>query len=590
MAVQTIMSNDLFDQNEAVKNELEKLKVTNTLINDRLQTSLDGLKKLQVSHNLLISNSEMKDQELTAVMKERDTLKIDLQNKTRGHEQASAQVNKLKKENRKIETDILEITTKLNTKVAENDELKKKIEAHIEFAQLVNNDDQPNISVNTALQVSIDKLQKENSGLQEEIKHLQGTECEKLKRKNKEIASLKDSNVVLSETIKDINEKLTDSIDKLRISKATQEHELLLNDILSKQVEQKDQQIKQFEQELEGRCEEISFNAQQMSILKEQIEQYKMKYQEVEEGRSSQDIDKDTLEDSRPILYVEDSPYFVLDEYETPSEHSVATVESSHFDRQQLSNGVASLQRNDPTSSNEGEGQKVSLPSLVRRGEICENAFLYGPNQCQIETCTKFHELNFTKVRRGVCFKEFHRAGSCPRGKKCLFCHEIPDCLRQDAWMCESVEKQMKRAEQKKSDRENKNRESATGNKMAKQNISGISLSERNEQDQVKITSKIANQKNNKAGRKQQSPQDESGNSSTNSSRKDISRRHSKSFRDHQPQQQTSQAAPSSNPQYVVPLEQQHFLQLIRSMIQEQIPLFIPQLVQPQMQQANMAY
>ena len=56
-----------------------------------------------------------------------------------------------------------------------------------------------------------------------------------------------------------------------------------------------------------------------------------------------------------------------------------------------------------------------------------------------------------------------------------------------------------------------------------------------------------------------------------------------------QPQQQFPQPAPSMDPQYVVPLEQQHFLNLIRSMIQEQIQLFMPPLLQPQMHQVNLA-
>ena len=45
-----------------------------------------------MNHNLLASESVKKDEELSAVKNERDKIKVDLQNKTRGHEMACAQV------------------------------------------------------------------------------------------------------------------------------------------------------------------------------------------------------------------------------------------------------------------------------------------------------------------------------------------------------------------------------------------------------------------------------------------------------------------------------------------------------------------
>ena len=54
---------------------------------------------------------------------------------------------------------------------------------------------------------------------------------------------------------------------------------------------------------------------------------------------------------------------------------------------------------------------------------------------------------------------------------------------------------------------------------------------------------------------------------------------------------QPQQAAPTQPPQYVTPIEHQHFLQMIRTMIQQQIPQFLmpinQQLQQPTYYQQN---
>ena len=65
-------------------------------------------------------------------------------------------------------------------------------------------------------------------------------------------------------------------------------------------------------------------------------------------------------------------------------------------------------------------------------GDVCVNAFKAGKNVCQA-TCSLKHDLDFSKIKRGVCFFEFARKGSCKRSAaECWFTHEIPEVLRTD--------------------------------------------------------------------------------------------------------------------------------------------------------------
>ena len=157
--------------------------------------------------------------------------------------------------------------------------------------------------------------------------------------------------------------------------------------------------------------------------------------------------------------------------------------------------------------------------------------------------CGKNHNLNFKKISRGVCFREFHTAGSCNRGNRCLFSHEIPERLRTDPWMQNDVEKAKKHAEKKRKEREQMKAEPhSSGNYQRNPNITPII------------------------------------------NRRTMPRRNSMNNNNpvNQPaQQQTWGQSPIVNQQHPVPeyvaatQQQQSFLHLIRAMIQEQIPQYL---------------
>ena len=61
--------------------------------------------------------------------------------------------------------------------------------------------------------------------------------------------------------------------------------------------------------------------------------------------------------------------------------------------------------------------------------EPCSNAFFN--KECN-SSCPLNHNLNQEKIKKGVCFHEFKKKGSCRRKQECWFSHEIPSNLRVD--------------------------------------------------------------------------------------------------------------------------------------------------------------
>ena len=105
----------------------------------------------------------------------------------------------------------------------QNQDLRRQIEAHLELKGILNNDECPDNqedldSTKATLQRSIKQLQNENSNLQAQTEILKSSESEKLKKNVKEINSLKHSNLVMSETVKDYTKQVQDLTQKLQIS------------------------------------------------------------------------------------------------------------------------------------------------------------------------------------------------------------------------------------------------------------------------------------------------------------------------------------------------------------------------------------
>ena len=60
--------------------------------------------------------------------------------------------------------------------------------------------------------------------------------------------------------------------------------------------------------------------------------------------------------------------------------------------------------------------------------DVCEKAYWNGPNPgC---TCSKSHNLDFDKIKRGTC--QLYILGKCRRRENCWFSHEVPKSVRED--------------------------------------------------------------------------------------------------------------------------------------------------------------
>ena len=68
----------------------------------------------------------------------------------------------------------------------------------------------------------------------------------------------------------------------------------------------------------------------------------------------------------------------------------------------------------------------------VKSTDVCSTEFFGGTNSCKQKSCRKHidHDLDFQKVRRGICLFEFFKKDSCTHKTRCHFTHKFPvKCL-----------------------------------------------------------------------------------------------------------------------------------------------------------------
>ena len=73
-----------------------------------------------------------------------------------------------------------------------------------------------------------------------------------------------------------------------------------------------------------------------------------------------------------------------------------------------------------------------SVHLMHSQKDICVDEFYGGKNSCRSRDCkiAKEHNLDWTKIKRGICLFEFFKKGSCTRRNHCHFNHQIPiECL-----------------------------------------------------------------------------------------------------------------------------------------------------------------
>ena len=123
-----------------------------------------------------------------------------------------------------------------------------------------------------------------------------------------------------------------------------------------------------------------------------------------------------------------------------PCFHEILKQNSCPFTKCMFSHDVTDDIRNDPLKISEAKKKKANtatrnIQNNIRtepqpQPEVCENAFRNGPNSCDVPQCDKFHNLQFDRIKRGIC--HLHVLGLCNRQEKCWFTHEIPSIIKRN--------------------------------------------------------------------------------------------------------------------------------------------------------------
>ena len=69
---------------------------------------------------------------------------------------------------------------------------------------------------------------------------------------------------------------------------------------------------------------------------------------------------------------------------------------------------------------------------------VCETAYFNGLDSCSNENCPDEHDLDYNRIRRGIC--HFYVLNRCRKKGNCLFCHEIPESVKNNPNTVSSAE------------------------------------------------------------------------------------------------------------------------------------------------------
>ena len=136
--------------------------------------------------------------------------------------------------------------------------------------------------------------------------------------------------------------------------------------------------------------------------------------------------------------------------------HEILEKGSCPFPKCMFTHAISEEERNDTARISEAQRKKsnikyINKPNRYRSNpaqEPCETLFRNGPNTCREQHCNKSHNLDFTKIKRGVC--HLYVVGNCKRGEKCWFTHQIPGVILNDKGTVREAENFIQRNEMSK--------------------------------------------------------------------------------------------------------------------------------------------
>ena len=121
-------------------------------------------------------------------------------------------------------------------------------------------------------------------------------------------------------------------------------------------------------------------------------------------------------------------------------------------ERDELWRRKAVLMRVFPPTVNQQNEHNKGKSSKSRKAP-CLKSFK-NKGSCKIKNCPDEHNLDYAKISNGICFDDLDKEGSCKRGPRCRFTHEIPSILRQDKLFCQDAHEKKKSLAERKKDKE----------------------------------------------------------------------------------------------------------------------------------------
>ena len=306
---------------------------------------------------------------------------------------------KYQKQIKEIQDEKMEFEERFNVILTENKQLKADNEAHLEIAKSVITSNPSAAIDNEKLVADFQELHMVVQERDDEIKELQKRISSDAKTidKNKDLlARIADKNKELKQIKTQIG-SLEDQLGEEKVSKEA------------------------CERDLNVRTAELEREKELNKLLTR-------KHNEIADQRSPDDVSHSTkvIRESKRKLRG-----FCC--------HELLTTNSCPFGNNcMFSHDISEETRKNPSEISEAQKRKAGISSRnirrqhpgepVNHDQICENVFQYG--SCTMPQCSKFHELDLQRVKRGIC--HLYVLDSCQRHERCWFSHEIPSCIKKD--------------------------------------------------------------------------------------------------------------------------------------------------------------
>ena len=266
--------------------------------------------------------------------------------------------------------------------------------------------------------------------------------AKELSMKTKEVVELKGINLKLVEENKKLSEECNRHVELVRNALGNNSVEGPTNETrsdvisgLKTKISQKDKEIvnlKEINATLQSLVAEGESN---INILEEKVQDLDGQLRREREMNNVLNIQMNNNNMMSTPLRVDQNSH--LESNQDIEENSTLLNMEEYMDVDVYRHGDTVIEEPDHGRMTEEE-TAVTHRHEAHSEEICVNAFLNEEARCP-SSCNRNHDLNFEKIKKGVCLFEFAEKGTCRRGHECWFSHEIPEELRKDKEMIQKM-------------------------------------------------------------------------------------------------------------------------------------------------------